>query len=112
MLTSEQYGAGNRDGVGCSSAVIRKISSEARLVLQCDKDLIASLMILKTNIIKSECEFVVKPRVVKGFIQHIHVSPFSVICYNEASVRLYHEVAKHSPLFCDAIGTIGQVNYN
>ena len=63
-------------------------------------------MILKTNIIKSECEFVVKPRVVKGSIQHIHVSPFSVICYNEASVRLYHEVAKHSPLFCDATGTI------
>ena len=28
MLTSEQYGAGNRDGVGCSSAVISKISSE------------------------------------------------------------------------------------
>ena len=57
-------------------------------------------MILKTNIIKLECEFVVK-----GFIQHIHVLPFSVICYNEASVRLYHEV-KHSPLFCDATGTI------
>ena len=28
ILTSEQYGAGNRDGVGCSSEVIRKISSE------------------------------------------------------------------------------------
>ena len=43
---------------------------------------------------------------VRGFIQHIDAAPFGVICYNEVSVRLYHEVAKSSPLFCDATGTI------
>ena len=106
MLASEQYAAGNRDGVGCSSSVMRKISSEARIALQFDKDLIASLLLLKNCIIKSENESIAKPRVVKGFIQHIHASPFSVICFNEASVRLYHEVSKNSPLFCDATGTI------
>ena len=106
MLVSEQYAAGNRDGVGCSSSVMRKISSEARLALQFDKDLIASLLLLRNCIIKSEDESIAKPRVVKGFIQHIHAVPFSVICFNEASVRLYHEVSKNSPLFCDATGTI------
>eukprot|EP00731_Ephydatia_muelleri_P035032 Em0093g1a len=30
--------------------------------------------------------------------------PSNAICYNEASVRLYHEIAKSSPLFCDATG--------
>eukprot|EP00731_Ephydatia_muelleri_P021721 Em0014g312a len=106
MLASEQYAAGNRDGVGCSSSVMRTISSEARLALQFNKDLIASLLLLKNCIIKSENESIAKPRVVKGFIQHIHASPFSVICFNEASVRLYHEVSKNSSLFCDATGTI------
>ena len=42
-LSSEQYASGNRNGVGCSSTVIRKISSEARLAMQCDKDLIMSV---------------------------------------------------------------------
>eukprot|EP00731_Ephydatia_muelleri_P021183 Em0013g910a len=85
MLASEQYAAGNRDGVGCSSSVMRKISSEARLALRFDEDLIASLLLLRNCIIKSENESIAKPRVVKGFIQHIHASPFSVICFNEAS---------------------------
>ena len=66
---------------------MRKISSEARLALQFDKDLIASLLLLKNCIIKSENESIAKSRVVKGFIQHIHASPFSVICFNEASRR-------------------------
>ena len=102
-LSSEQYASGNRNGVGCSSSVIRKISSEARLAMQCDKDLIMSLLILQTEFLM---ESVSSNKSVKGFIQHINVAPFSVICYNEASVRLYHEIAKSSPLFCDATGTI------
>ena len=32
-----------------------------------------------------------------------------MICFNDASVRLYHEMAKHCPLFCDATGTIVSV---
>jgi hypothetical protein len=32
-----------------------------------------------------------------------------VICFNDTSVRLYHEMAKYSPLFCDATGTIVSV---
>ena len=107
MLASEQYAAVNRDGVGCSSSVMRNISSEARLALKLDKDLIASLLLLRNCIIESENESIAKLRVVKGFIQHIHASPpFSVICFNEASVRLHHEVSKNLPLFCDATGTI------
>ena len=43
---------------------------------------------------------------VKAFIQHVHASPFSVICFNEAAVRLYHEIAKQGAVLCDATGTI------
>ena len=59
--------------VGCSSSVIRKISSEARLAMQCDKDLIMSLLILQTELLM---ESVSSNKSVKGFIQHIHVAPF------------------------------------
>ena len=62
-----------------------------------------SLLILQTEYLM---ESVSSNESVKGFIQHIHVAPFSVICYNEASVRLYHEIAKSSTLFCVATGTI------
>ena len=62
-----------------------------------------SLLLLQNELI---IESVSSHKVVKGFIQHIHPAPFSVICYNEPLVRLYHEVAKYSPLFCDATGTI------
>ena len=53
-LEPEQYASGNRDDVGCSKAVIRKISSEARLLLQHDRDLVKSLTILRCNIIEEE----------------------------------------------------------
>ena len=35
----------------------------------------------------------------------IQVSPFAVVCFNDAAVRLYHEVAKSNPIFCNATGT-------
>ena len=62
-----------------------------------------SLLLLQNELI---IESVSSHKVVKGFIQHIHPAQFSVICYNEPLVCLYHEVAKYSPLFCDATGTI------
>ena len=53
-LEPEQYASGNRDGVGSSKTVTRKISSEARLLQQDDRDLVTSLMILRRKIIDEE----------------------------------------------------------
>jgi hypothetical protein len=111
QLGPEQYAFGNRDGVGCSLSVLQKVSSDARLQLQEDRDLIMSLLLLKKKLIALESANVAgnikrKKSPVKGFIQHVHASPFSVICFNEAAVRLYHEIAKQGAVFCDATGTI------
>ena len=70
-----------------------------------------SLLLLQTKYISVESGNICvningKDSAVKGFIQHIHASPFAVICFNEAAVRLYHEVAKQTAVFCDATGTI------
>ena len=43
---------------------------------------------------------------VRGSIQHIHAYPFGVTGFNEIAVRLYHDLAPKSPIFCDASGTI------
>ena len=70
-----------------------------------------SLLLIKSKLISIDSAnlnitFNRKDSPVKGFIQHIHASPFAVICFNEAAVRLYHEVAKQTAVFCDATGTI------
>lgn len=68
------------------------------------------MMILQNDFVVAESavtnELSRKGCPVEGYIQHISASPFSVICFNEAGVRLYHEVAKISTTFCDATGTI------
>ena len=108
QLSSEQYVAGNRDGVGCSTSVLKKISSEARLQMEADRDLIVSLMTLQRHFCIAECSISNPGRKsrIEGFIQHIHAMPFGVICFNEAGVRLYHDLAKQTPVFCDATGTV------
>ena len=114
QLKPGQYAAGNRDNVGCSPAVLRKISSEARLALQDDKNLISSLLILKKDIERDEPKLYEGENnhtpAVSGYIQCIQASPFAVICFNDAAVRLYHEVAKTNSIFCDATGTIVSVS--
>ena len=112
-LTPGQFATGNRDNVGCNPSALRKISSEARLALQEDENLVSSLLILKQIFELDEAklvkeEFNQKPAVC-GYIQCIQASPFAVICFNDAAVRLYHEVAKRNPIFCDATGTIVSV---
>ena len=111
QLSSHKYAAGNRDGVGCSVTVLQKISSEARLQLEEDRNLIVSLMSLQKHFCAAELcitnsETHRKASPIEGFIQYIHAMPFSVICFNQAAVRLYHDIARRSPIFCDATGTI------
>ena len=69
-------------------------------------------MILRRNIIEEETVSSATSGLhrpdspIPGYIQYIQASPFGVTCFNETGVRLYHEVAKYSPVFCDATGTI------
>ena len=107
-LDNEQFVSGNRDGVGCSTSVLQKISSQARLQLEEDKDLITSLLVLQKMFLNSMPSVnIMRPdSPVRGFIQHIHAYPFGVICFNEVAVRLHHDLTPKSPIFCDATGTI------
>ena len=41
-----------------------------------------------------------------GYIQRIHAYPFSVHCYTEMGIRIYHHMVRHQTLYCDATGTI------
>ena len=107
-LHPDQYWGGNRDGVGCTRSVVRKVS---RLLQEPDRDLLTSLLLIQKTMLASETtnsntELTQCNSPVKRFIQFIHASPFGVICFNEAGVRLYHEVAKYCPVFCDATGSI------
>ena len=43
---------------------------------------------------------------VVGYIQRIHAEPFSVTCYLEEGIRLYHTQAKIHCLYFDAIGSV------
>ncbi|KAL5517536.1 hypothetical protein EMCRGX_G003095 [Ephydatia muelleri] len=61
---------------------------------------------MMTKILLASSVSVKHTMILQGFIQFIHASPFGVICFNEAGVRLYHEVAKYCPVFCDATGSI------
>ena len=98
-LDNEQFVSGNRDGVGCSTSVLQKISSQARLQLEKDKDLITSLLVLQKMFLNSMPSVnIMRPdSPVRGFIQHIHAYPFGVICFNEVAVRLYHDLAPKVP---------------
>ena len=58
-----------------------------------------SLMILKDEILNDSGGRM-------GYIQPVHAFPFSVHCYSETGVRLFHYLAKEQTLYCDATGTI------
>ena len=80
---------------------LKKISSEAWLQMEADRDLIVSLMTLQQHFCIAECSISNPGRKsrIEGFIQHIQAMPFGVICFNEAGVRLYHDLAKQKPVF-------------
>lgn len=93
--------AGNMSNVGSSQTVIRKISTESSRKNVCDQNEIDSLKKMAANMNADT-----KQKVVKGFIQHISVLPTFVMYWNEAGVRLWHDLAKDNVVFWDATGSI------
>ena len=89
--------SGNRDGVGNTLSVFQRISSENLKSEQNDGNLIKSLLLLQEEINKKGG---------MGYIQRIHAYPFSVHCYTEMGIRIYHHMVRHQTLYCDATGTI------
>lgn len=82
MLSQEQLASGNRDGVGNTTSVFQRISSENLKSEQNDGNLIKSLLLLQEH---------------------------CVHCYTEMGIRIYHHMVRHQTLYCDATGTIYSV---
>ena len=104
QLAVARLRSGNRDETGRSVHVFQKISSEARLAERRSENLIESLLVLKEEFNESTGR-----RRVQGYIQRIHCWPFSIMCFTEIGVRIYHYCAKKQPVHCDATGTIVQL---
>ena len=98
-LSVSELCSGNRDKIGSSPEVYRKISSEAKQSELPSIDLVSSLSILRKKLTPNHQK-------IAGYIQRISAFSFSVTLFTEVGVRLYHNQAPRSTLFCDATGTI------
>ena len=98
-LSESELRSGNRDKIGSSADVYQKISSEGRQNELPSVDLVTSLTMLKEQLTCNHQK-------IPGYIQRITAFPFSVTLLTEVGVRLYHNQAAHSTLFCDDTGTI------
>ena len=93
--------SGNRDGIGRTKAVLQKISSEARKTDQRHENLVESLLMLRDEFVTTTAS-----NRFPGYIRRIYCSPFTVMCFTETGVRIYHYMIKKSTLYCDATGSI------
>ena len=100
-LPLEMLASGNRDGIGRTKAVLQKISSEARKMEQRHENLIESLLMLR-----DEFSTRTASNRFPGYIRRIHCSPFTVMCFTEIGVRIYHHMIKKSTLYCNATGNL------
>ena len=95
-LDNKAFLGGKWDKIGRTQSVLQKISSESRHIEEEHHDYITSLRVMADR----EADDPNK------YIQCIQALPFMVICFNETAVRIYHELAPESALYCDATGTI------
>lgn len=101
-MSNEEKEAGNRNNVGSSPSVIRKISSEGNIKLRRDDNLEKSLHILKQEL--SQKIFPVEQ--IPGYLQEISVDPLRLICFTAGGIATYHHFASTMPLSWDATGSI------
>jgi hypothetical protein len=94
--------AGNRNSVGSSPSVIRKISSEGNVKYRRDADLDRSLQELKVDLEKK----LFPAEQVPGYLQEISVDPLRLVCFTARGVAAYHRFASTMPLSSDATGSI------
>jgi hypothetical protein len=94
--------AGNRNNVGSSPSVIRKISSEGNAKLQRATDLDKSLRELKAELAKK----IFPEEQVPGYLQEISMDPLRLVCFTAGGIATYHKFASTMPLSWDATGGI------
>ena len=94
--------AGNRNNVGSSPSVIRKISNEGNVKHRNDTDSDQSLRELKVELEKK----LFPAEQVPDYLQEISVDPLRLVCFTAGGVVAYHKFASTMPLSWDAIGGI------
>lgn len=97
--TDDQFLSGNRDGIGRTVSPYKKISSETKKEQQNHPDVVMSLLLLQKEICNKKADRL-------GYIQRIQAFPFSIQCFTELGVRIYHNIGKSQALYFDATGTI------
>ena len=95
--------SGNRDGIGGTTSVLQKISSEGRKEERRAEDLMQSLATLRAEFHENSVSAGSR---LPGYIQRVNWHPFGVMLYTELGLRIYHYVVKTQALYCDATGTI------
>ena len=101
-MSADNKKAGNRNGVGLTSSVIRKISSEGNTKLRRDDDIDKSLRQLKNE----QANKIFPAEQIPGYLQQISTEPLRLICFTAGGVAAYHKFALNMPLYWDATGGI------
>ena len=99
-LKEEAVAAGNRNNVGKKFHVFRQIAYEGRTNYRMDNDKIKSLLRFAEMIHLNN-----KGKENKTKIQ-VSILPTSVMIWNTASVKLFHNVVQHDIVYWDATGKI------
>jgi hypothetical protein len=94
--------AGNRNNVGSSPSVMRKISSEGNIKYRRDSDVEKSLHELKIE----QAKKIFPGEAIPGYIQEISTDPLRLICFTADGIATYHQFAPRMPLSWDATGSI------
>ncbi|CAM4940035.1 unnamed protein product [Rotaria socialis] len=102
LMSTANKEAGNRNVVGSSRSVIRKISSEGNVKLRRDDDLEKSLRQLKSE----QTEKLFPGEQIPGYLQEISIDPLRLICFTAGGIAAYHKFASTIPLSWDATGGI------
>lgn len=100
-LPLEMLASDSQDGIGWTKAVLKKLSSEARKMEQRHTNLIESLLMLR-----DEFSTRTASNRFPDYIRRTHYTPFTVMCFTEIGVRIYHHMIKKSTLYCNATGNL------
>ena len=89
---------------------MQKITSESKKGQYLDEDLCKSLINLRENQIEEErSNSVLQRKLLPGYIQKITAHPFSVVCYTETGISIWHTNASSCVIFCDATGSLASM---
>jgi hypothetical protein len=93
--------AGNFSDFGNSPQIFQKIASESRSTHVLEKSEFESLLKLAEEMVANS-----NSKKLPGFIRQISIYPPFVMYWNEAGVRIWHDMAKNSTVFWDATGSV------